>query len=65
MPLDSMHASGYQELDVHSLYGTMETITTYNWFIKERNTRAFIIERSSYAGIGKYGMRWLGDNFSN
>lgn len=26
--------------------------------------RTFIIERSSMAGIGKYGSRWLGDNFS-
>jgi len=23
-----------------------------------------LIERSSYAGMGKFGSRWLGDNFS-
>jgi alpha-glucosidase (family GH31 glycosyl hydrolase) len=27
--------------------------------------RTMIIERSAYAGLGKYGSRWLGDNFSD
>lgn len=26
--------------------------------------RTFIIERSSFAGIGKFGSRWLGDQVS-
>lgn len=36
---------------------------THDWFQKN-NRRTFIIERGNYAGIGKYGSRWLGDNFS-
>lgn len=37
--------------------------TTHDWFQKN-NKRTFIIERGNFAGIGKYGSRWLGDNFS-
>jgi alpha-glucosidase len=63
IPLDAMHANGYSELDTHSLYGTMQVKATHEWF-KKQNKRTFIIERSSYAGIGKYGSKWLGDNES-
>lgn len=42
----------------------MEVKATHDWF-KKNNKRTFIIERSSYAGMGKYGSRWLGDNYSS
>jgi alpha-glucosidase (family GH31 glycosyl hydrolase) len=61
--LDAKHANGYTELDVHSLFGTMEVKATHDWFINQ-GRRPMIIERSAYAGLGKYGSRWLGDNFS-
>jgi alpha-glucosidase (family GH31 glycosyl hydrolase) len=28
------------------------------------NKRAMIIQRSAYAGLGKFASRWLGDNFA-
>lgn len=62
--LDAMHADGVTELDAHSLFGTMEVKATHEWF-KNNNKRTVIIERSSFAGMGKFGSRWLGDNFSN
>jgi len=63
MPLDSVHHGGITELDTHSLFGTMEVKATHDWF-KSRNQRTMIIERSAYAGLGKFGSRWLGDNWS-
>jgi alpha-glucosidase (family GH31 glycosyl hydrolase) len=61
--LDAMHYGDVTELDAHSLFGTMEVQASHEFF-KGNNNRTMIIERSSYAGMGKFGSRWLGDNFS-
>jgi len=59
--LDGVHEGGVKELDAHSLFGTMETKATHEWF-KNGKMRTFIIQRSAFAGLGKFGSHWLGDN---
>jgi len=41
----------------------MEVMTTHEWFNMNQK-RTMIIERSAFSGMGKFGSRWLGDNFS-
>lgn len=59
--LDVMHANNYTELDLHSLYGIKSAQASHNFF-KNKKKRTMIIERSAFAGIGKFASRWLGDN---
>jgi len=61
--LDSVHYGNITELDAHSLFGAMEVKATHDWFAAN-GKRTMIIERSAYAGTGKFASRWLGDNFS-
>ena len=64
LPLDTVHTTGDIQLDTHSMFGISEIKVTHEWFQNSKKTRTFIIERSSYAGMGKWASRWLGDNFS-
>lgn len=63
LSLDGKHANGYTELDMHSTYSFHEIKASHEWF-QAKKKRTMIISRSSQSGVGKYGSRWLGDNFS-
>jgi alpha-glucosidase (family GH31 glycosyl hydrolase) len=64
LSLDAIHETGVKELEAHSLFSTMETKATHDWF-ESQEKRTFVISRGAYAGMGKYGSRWLGDNWSD
>lgn len=59
----AVHYGGVIEYNFHSLNGYYEGKAT-NAFYSNSNSRPFILTRSSFPGYGRYGFKWLGDNFS-
>ncbi|GJE89296.1 glycoside hydrolase family 31 protein [Phanerochaete sordida] len=65
MATNATHAGGYVELDVHNLWGLMESRATHEALLSiQPGKRPFIIARSTFASSGKWTGHWLGDNFS-
>ncbi len=54
----------YEQYDIHSLYGYFEMKSTSEMMTTTLQKRPYIISRSTYAGAGRWGSHWLGDNFS-
>nr|WCZ58469.1 lysosomal alpha-glucosidase [Andalucia godoyi] len=48
--------------NTHSLYGFSESIATHDALAALKNSRPFVLSRSTFSGSGHYSAHWLGDN---
>ena len=64
--VDGWHSSiKRREYDTHNLFPLMQTKATAEYLINKRNLRPYVLTRSDFPGIGKYGHHWMGDNWSD
>lgn len=65
MHRDSIHANGWEHRDLHNIYGSLLVKSTYDGLKarnKEEPKRPFILSRSFWPGVHRYGAIWSGDN---
>lgn len=65
LSLDLVHWDGSLEMDSHSLYGAMhaQAVHKCDMFVTPAREN-LLMSRSTFAGSGKYGGRWFGENNS-
>lgn len=58
LPRESVHLDGWENRDVHNIYGQMYHATAFNGGLTRTNGkyRPFVLSRSFYAGSQKYGI---------
>jgi len=52
-----------REYDVHNLYALHQVKSTAK-YLQKKNLRPYVLSRSNFAGLGKWGHHWMGDNWS-
>jgi alpha 1,3-glucosidase len=63
-PKDIVHYGGWENRDVHNLYGLLQHMSTFDGLIERSNghIRPFILTRSFFAGSQRTSAVWTGDN---
>lgn len=59
--MDALHGQNLTELDVHALFGTQYAQVVQDWYESHGN-RTLIFQKSGFAGSGKFGTKFIGDN---
>ena len=63
-PKDVVHHGGWENRDVHNLYGMLQHMSTFQGLLDRSSgqTRPFILTRSFFAGSQRTAAVWTGDN---
>ncbi|CAF4684394.1 unnamed protein product [Rotaria sp. Silwood1] len=63
-PKDIIHHGGWENRDVHNLYGMLQHMASFNGLVERSNghTRPFVLTRSFFAGSQRTTAVWTGDN---
>ena len=66
--VDGLHPMAWKgqdlnEYDLHNLYALMQVKSTSS-YLESKNLRPFVLSRSNFPGMGKFGHHWIGDNWS-
>ncbi|CAF0994522.1 unnamed protein product [Adineta steineri] len=63
-PKDIIHYGGWEDRDVHNLYGMLQHMSTFQGLFNRSNghIRPFILTRSFFAGSQRTAAVWTGDN---
>ncbi|XP_033124812.1 neutral alpha-glucosidase AB-like isoform X2 [Anneissia japonica] len=64
---DAIHHNGWENRDVHNIYGTYMQMATAEGQIKRSGgkERPFVLSRAFFAGSQRYGAIWTGDNMAD
>ena len=63
-PKGLIHFGGYENREVHNIYGLLNTAGTYEGILNRSpdHDRPFVLTRSYFSGSQKYAWSWTGDN---
>ena len=63
-PKDVLHHGGWEDRDVHNLYGMLQHMATFQGLLDRSHgqQRPFILTRSFFAGSQRTSAVWTGDN---
>ena len=61
--VDGGHYNGFTEYDAHNTFALLQVKATAS-YLESKGKRPFVLSRSNYPGLQKFGFHWIGDNWS-